>query len=31
MTIFAQGWSEGFDGPGRRRVYYLKGCNFRRS
>ena len=29
MKIFAQGWSNGFDGPGRRLVYYLKGCNFR--
>jgi pyruvate formate lyase activating enzyme len=29
MRIFARGWSEGFDGPGRRLVYYLKGCNFR--
>ena len=29
MRIFAQGWSNGFDGPGRRFVYYLKGCNFR--
>ena len=29
MRIFAQGWSHGFDGPGRRFVYYLKGCNFR--
>jgi len=28
MRIFAQGWSNGFDGPGRRFVYYLKGCNF---
>lgn len=29
MRIFAKGWSEGFDGPGRRFVYYLKGCNFK--
>lgn len=29
MNIFATGWSEGFDGPGRRWVVYLKGCNFR--
>lgn len=29
MRIFAQGWSNGFDGPGRRRIYYLKGCNFK--
>jgi pyruvate formate lyase activating enzyme len=29
MNIFAQGWSEGYDGPGRRWVVYLKGCNFR--
>ena len=29
MRIFAQGWINGFDGPGRRFVYYLKGCNFR--
>ena len=29
MNIFATGWSEGFDGPGRRFVVYLKGCNFR--
>jgi pyruvate formate lyase activating enzyme len=28
MRIFAKGWSSGFDGPGRRLVYYLKGCNF---
>jgi len=29
MMIFASGWSEGFDGPGRRFVVYLKGCNLR--
>ena len=29
MMIFATGWSEGFDGPGRRFVVYLKGCNLR--
>jgi pyruvate formate lyase activating enzyme len=29
MLIFATGWSEGYDGPGRRWVVYLKGCNFR--
>ncbi len=29
MKIFAKGWSNGFDGPGKRFVYYLKGCNFR--
>lgn len=29
MKIFAKGWSNGFDGPGRRFVYYLKGCDFR--
>ncbi len=28
MKIFSQGWSNGFDGPGRRLVFYLKGCNF---
>lgn len=28
MRIFAKGWSNGFDGPGRRFVYYLKGCDF---
>ncbi len=27
MRIFATGWSEGYDGPGRRWVVYLKGCN----
>ena len=29
MLIFADGWSEGFDGTGRRWVLYLKGCNMR--
>ena len=29
MRIFATGWSENFDGPGRRWVIYLKGCNFK--
>ncbi len=29
MNVFSTGWSEGFDGPGRRWVVYLKGCNFR--
>ncbi len=29
LRIFATGWSEGFDGPGRRWVVYLKGCNLR--
>ncbi len=29
MRIFARGWSDGFDGPGRRLVFYLKGCNLR--
>lgn len=28
MNIFSTGWSNGFDGPGRRLVFYLKGCNF---
>lgn len=27
MLIFHRGWSEGFDGPGTRLIYYLKGCN----
>ena len=27
MKIFAKGWSMGKDGPGHRRIYYLKGCN----
>ncbi|MDD3155004.1 MAG: radical SAM protein [Victivallaceae bacterium] len=26
MRIFASGWSENFDGPGRRLVFYCKGC-----
>ena len=29
MMIFHRGWSEGFDGPGTRLIYYLKGCNLR--
>jgi glycyl-radical enzyme activating protein len=29
MNIFSTGFSDGFDGPGRRWVVYLKGCNFR--
>jgi len=29
MRIFRKGWSEDFDGPGRRWMVYLKGCNFR--
>jgi pyruvate formate lyase activating enzyme len=29
MRIFATGFSEGFDGPGRRLVVYLKGCNLK--
>ncbi|MBN1672257.1 MAG: glycyl-radical enzyme activating protein [Kiritimatiellae bacterium] len=29
MNVLATGWSEGFDGPGRRWVVYLKGCDFR--
>lgn len=29
MRIFATGWSDDVDGPGRRLVVYLKGCNFR--
>ena len=29
MNVFSTGWSEGFDGPGRRWVVYLKECNFR--
>lgn len=27
MRLFAQGWSDRKDGPGHRRIYYLKGCN----
>ena len=27
MRLFAQGWSDRRDGPGHRRIYYLKGCN----
>jgi pyruvate formate lyase activating enzyme len=29
MRIFSTGFSDGFDGPGRRLVVYLKGCNFK--
>ena len=29
MITFSTGWSEDYDGPGRRLVVYLKGCNFR--
>ena len=29
MQLFAKGWSDGFDGTGRRWVLYLKGCNLR--
>ncbi len=29
MKVFATGWSEGYDGPGRRWVVYAKGCNLR--
>lgn len=29
IKLFAQGWSRGKDGPGNRRIYYLKGCNLR--
>jgi pyruvate formate lyase activating enzyme len=29
MRLFSSGWSEGFDGPGRRWILYLKGCNLR--
>ncbi len=29
MRIFSTGWSNGFDGPGRRWVVYLKGCNLK--
>ena len=26
MKIFETGYSENFDGPGTRLIYYLKGC-----
>lgn len=29
MKIFEVGYSDHFDGPGTRLIYYLKGCNFR--
>lgn len=29
MKIFSKGWSFNKDGPGNRRIYYLKGCNLR--
>lgn len=29
MKIFKTGWSEGYDGPGRRWIIYMKGCNLR--
>lgn len=29
MIIFHSGFSHGFDGPGNRLIFYLKGCNFR--
>lgn len=29
MRIFESGYSESFDGPGTRLIYYLKGCNLR--
>lgn len=29
MRLFAQGWTDRKDGPGHRRIYYLKGCNLR--
>jgi len=29
MRLFADGWSEGYDGPGQRWVLYCKGCNLR--
>jgi glycyl-radical enzyme activating protein len=29
MRIFATGWSDEFDGPGRRWIVYLQGCSFR--
>ena len=28
MKIFECGYSDHFDGPGTRLIYYLKGCNF---
>lgn len=28
MRIFDHGYSNGFDGPGMRLIFYLKGCNF---
>lgn len=29
MRIFESGYSDHFDGPGTRLIFYLKGCNFR--
>lgn len=29
MRIFQHGYSDGFDGPGNRLIFYLKGCDFR--
>ncbi|MDO5554323.1 MAG: radical SAM protein [Planctomycetia bacterium] len=29
MLLFSEGWTTGFDGPGRRYIFYLKGCNLR--
>jgi pyruvate formate lyase activating enzyme len=29
MFCFARGWSVGKDGPGQRRIFYLKGCNLK--
>ena len=29
LRLFSHGWSEGRDGPGRRLVFYLKGCPLR--
>ena len=29
MNVFGHGWSESYDGPGRRWVVYLKGCSYR--